>query len=288
MKKILLSSVVAFGLIGCGPVSEEELPGTEFDLPEQAPVAVSGVIDVLPYFVPSCGGAGAKYYTERGLRRWFVPKGYDGSGRKQFMYVKNNSGADYESMTADGSWIRLWKDTSWAYLSGGTYCDEQCGSTGVPTDCRHQWRNDPTPQGYAYQAPKDTGDWGGAKLMPRYIDTAIITTVNVNLYIDAQRETGSNACGDCQSWHEGSGGQTYTIQYLSSYTNPATGFVYSNVLKKVITGGIGAGEHYYYAYGKGWVGYEVPSAGYRDWVTGTNADVASPVNCTNGTAYSIC
>lgn len=286
MKKILLSAVAALGLIGCGPVSSDEMPGTEFDLPQDAPVAVSGSIDTLPYVIPSCAGAGTKYFTERGLRRWFIPKGIDGSGRKQWIYVKSANGADYESMTADGSWIRLWKDTSWAYMNPnnpGEYCDEQCGSAGVATDCRHQWRNDPTPQGYAYQAPKDTGDWGGAKIMPRYIESSVVTTINVGLYIDAQSE---NTCGNCASWHEGSGGQTYTVQYLASYTNPATGFVYNNVLKKVITGGIGANEVYYYAYGRGWVGYEVKGTTYRDWVNGTGADVGNPYTCANGSVIA--
>ena len=295
MKKTVLGSLVAFGLIGCGPIEQDEetqqgnaTEGVTID----GPALAVGTVDLFNYIAPGCAGAGPQYTTQVGGRRWFIPKGYDGSGRKQFQYVKSWNGADYEHFTADGSWIRLWKDTSWAYFdpSINSYCDEQCGAGGQPTTCKHQWANDYVPGGYAYQNPKDMGDWGGQKILPRYFNTDFglqyfpSSTGAFSILVDAQSE---NTCGDCASWHEGQGPQRYTIQHLASVTAP-NGTVYSNVIKKVVVYGLGQNEVYYYAYGRGWVGYEVQGSTYKDWVTGTTSGTGTPYTCTSGGASSIC
>jgi hypothetical protein len=241
-------------------------------------------IDLFSYVAPGCGAAGLQYSAQAGIR-WYVPMGKDSSGRKQFAYVKNHSGTDYESYTADEQWIRLWKDTSWAYFENGTYCDEQCGALKQPTSCKHQWRGDPVPGGYAYQAPKDTSDWGGAKVLPRYFNPALGTqTFTFNIYVDAQSES---TCGACDSWHEGYTSQTYTVQRLSSVTAP-NGTVYNDVIKKVIIDGAGKDEVYYFAYGKGWVGYELLNTTYKDWVTGLTSGALYPATCSSGGAVSNC
>lgn len=245
-----------------------------------------GVVDVLTYMTSGCGAAGPQYSTQKAAR-WYVPMGKDSSGRKQFVYVKGHNGKDYESYTADESWIRLWKDTSWAYFDDGlqTYCDEQCGALNQPTSCRHQWRGDSVPAGYAYQAPKDSTDWGGAKVMPRYFDTARgVQTYTFGIYVDAQSE---NTCGACDSWHEGSTFQKYTVEYLPSVTAP-NGVQYTNVLKKVIIDGAGKNEVYFFAQGKGWVGYEVQGSSYKDWINGSTTGISYPSICSSGGAVSHC
>ncbi len=283
-------AVCTVGLIGCGPVepSEQGAVGAPETLVEggDRPVTSSATIDLLPYILPNCSAASTQWRTQTGGTRWTIPMGYDGSGRKQFITVKSQNGKDYESYTADGSWIRIWKDTSWAYLNpnnNADYCDEQCGVLGQPTTCKHEWANDPAE--YAYQAPKDTGDWGGAKILPRYFNAdGGVYTYQFNLYIDAQSET---TCGACDSWHEGSTWQQYTLQYLASVTSP-TGITYTNVIKKVITGGAGTNEVTYYAKGYGFVGFEVIGSTYKDWISGTTSGVSWPTICMGGSSSTVC
>ncbi|WP_438036600.1 hypothetical protein [Sorangium sp. So ce204] len=247
----------------------------------------SSVVDLFDYMTPGCSASGPQYTTQVTGARWYVPQGKDDSGRRQFVYVKGRNGADYESYTADEQWNPLWKDTSWAYFDTGiqTYCDEQCGALNCPTDCRHQWRGDPVSGGYAYQAPKDTTDWGGAKVLPRYFDKSRgVQTYTFDIYVDAQSET---TCGACDSWHEGWTWQRYTVEHLSSVTAP-NGQVYTDVIKKVIIDGAGKDEVYYFAKGSGWIGYEVQHSTYKDWINGTTTGVSLPTICPGGGPASSC
>ena len=276
----MVGMAIAFGFLlgGCGvdptPTHEEqEEPIGEASL-------AAGSYDVMNYVTPSCSSPGPQYTAQHTSARWYVPMGKDGAGRSRFVYVTSTNGADFLEYTADNSYIRLWRDTSWAYADNGQFCDEQCGVQGQPTSCKHQWNNDPAT--YAYDAPRDTGDGAGSKDFPRYIpaDDLLRTYGPFNVSIDARNEA---TCGDCASWHQGSGCTIYTVQHLPSVTSP-TAQTYYEVIKKIVLPSdpnrascpypIGAGEVFYYAKNIGWVGFELP--GYQDWITGQTSGVSGP------------
>ncbi|MBN8468819.1 hypothetical protein JYJ95_20150 [Corallococcus exiguus] len=283
----------AFLAVGCWSHEDagEAQPEVSDESVQEATRQLVTQFDVAHYVIPSCSAA-VSYATKDsnggvGIFR-YIPMGTL-NGAARFVYVKNPDGKDFEEFTADGSYIRLWTDSSFAYLNPQTnsdYCDEQCGGRGVPTDCRRQWEG--TPGDYAYQAPRDASNTNlGGPRIPRFIP--LDNQVHTYSFVSHILSKHENNCTDCDSWHEGDNqGNTISVQHLDSVTSPAPlSKKFTDVIKMSITAGPGAGETYYYARGMGWVGYQ--SGGYWNWVTGRSSATPVPsLSCLNYSQGSFC
>jgi hypothetical protein len=283
----------AFFAAGCWSQEDvgEVQPEVSDESVQETANALVSQFDVAHYIIPSCSAA-VSYTTKNkdgavGIFR-YIPMGTL-NGAARFVYVKNPDGKDFEEFTADGSYIRLWTDSSFAYLNplnDGDHCDEQCGVRGAPTDCRHQWQG--TQGDYAYQTPRDAANASlGGKRIPRFIP--LDNQPHSYDFVSHIRAKHENNCTDCDSWHEEENlGNTIVVQHfdsVTSQTSPSKKF--TDVIKVSILAGPGAGESYYYARGMGWVGYQAGS--FWNWVTGRSTATPSPaLSCLSYSQGSFC
>jgi hypothetical protein len=250
------------------------------------------VYDLADYVMPSCSTAAAwNTIRDNGKANFwrFVPIGGDPTLGAHFIYVKSPDGWDFEEYYIDKTAIRLVKDTSWAYQDppdSGTWCDEQCGSTGAPTSCQSK-HSLPWVVNFAYMAPTDASNTTlGAERLPRYFDPnkSGASTTMINIVGKSQA-----ACGSCDSWHSAPQQQvSFTVSHRASVVDTGNGTTYNDVFELDITDGPGKGETTYYARGVGWLGFVSGSA--SEWITTSASGTTMPVaGCTNpGAMNSYC
>lgn len=209
----------------------------------------AAAVDLLPYILTSCSGRSAA--NDFGSQRKFtIPMGMSGS-QGRFVYMKGSDNTGFEEWYVDANWFYIRLDNTWAWQNSctGAWCDTQCGSiNGGCNTCKQRWAG-------------HTGDWA----YTRYYDPATGGPApwikrNLNLEFWGAQETFS-------TWIGIQGYRTSTCQYCGTNfdsggvwrttraTRLQTWASFSDVIRLEITGGPGAGENYYFARGRGWVGF---------------------------------
>lgn len=279
------SLAMSFGLAGCVATgAPETLPDEDGDASEHA---VEGRIDMADYVIPSCDSAGAA--TQIGSEQFrVVPAGMHG-GRGRFAIVKSANGDGFEEWWVDGDYLRIRSDTTWAFeASPGLWCDVKCGDNHGG-NCQQRWNTDPgspyngiSPSSpWAYTVYHEPGNPGlAAPWIPRTLDLEIGRQVEYTTYMEIKAEA-RDTCGGCWvnfTTPDGAAvGRTVRATRLAQWSG------YEDVVHLDILSGPGAGEDYYYARGKGWIGFNDKVA------SGTVGSSAFPSSaCANFQHGSIC
>ena len=211
------------------------------------------------YVIPSCDSpSSANIVNGQPFR--VVPAGVQ-NGRGRFAIVKSHSGEGYEEWSVDAQYLRIRSDTTWAHNPvGDLWCDTKCGVNNLG-NCQQRWNTDPSSphngispsSPWAYTIYHDPSDpCIGAPWIPRQLKLPVggSTEYTTNMLISAAE---LQSCASC--WVDittGSGGavaRNVVAERFASWNG------FSDVVHLRIAGGPGAGENYYYARGRGWIGF---------------------------------
>jgi len=237
---------------------------------------VTQTIDLADYFLPSCDHAGPSFTTTDGQRRRVIPMGMEG-GQGRFFIAKGGGG--YEEWSIDASYVRIRRDTTWSHDEPGKQwpCDVVCG-TGVNygQTCLQRWKGDKA--AFALTVYTDTSGNVGAPLYPRRVSDGMPYTAHYDI---VGQDLAS--CQRCDTNFTGKNvGHSVVFHKLASWQG------FTDVLEIHVTGGAGANEHYFYARGQGWIGFQNIN-GHEEHAQPTNEDVTANAICSNGaTPSSIC
>lgn len=159
------------------------------------------------------------------------------AGDQGFIIVKNEAGNVYEEFTYDNQFIYHLRDTSWA-----TGPNQNVKCNGTDDDAMFTLRE---------------GSNEGAPWVPRYMQIGQSATLERDI-ISINKRT----CQVCNTAHDGDmETQTHTIKLvrrgpMSWPVDDGNTFSHNDVIYLVITEGVGKGDHFWYARGLGWVGFE--------------------------------
>ena len=238
-------------------------------------------IDMVDYILPGNACSQRSLANDFGNQRKFtIPMGMAGSlGR--FVIMKGTDATGFEEWYVDRDWFYIRADTTWAWenpANPGEWCDTQCGNgNGNPANCRKRWAG-------------QWGDWAytlyfdpaNHALPARWVkrDLALPAWGSQTLFQAYMGSEGwrSSSCAYCGTNFDTNGAWRTTVA-----TRHQSWHYWNDVVELHITGGPGAGEHYFFARGKGWVGFNGAYAGPNQV-----ADGRSPQFCSGYSEGSIC
>jgi hypothetical protein len=279
------SLTMTFAVTGCVATGAPE-PSLD-EVGDESEQAVGGRIDMADYVIPSCDSAGDA--TQIGSEQFrVVPAGMHG-GRGRFAIVKSVNGDGFEEWWVDGEYLRIRSDTTWAFeASPGLWCDVKCGDNHGG-NCQQRWNTDPqspysgvSPASpWAYTVYHEPGDPGlAAAWIPRSLDLEIGWSVEYTTYMEIKAEA-RDTCSGC--WVNFNTPEGAAVGRTVRASRHAEWNGYQDVVHLDILSGPGAGEDYYYARGRGWIGFNEKVA------SGTVGSSAFPSSsCANFQAGSIC
>ena len=234
--------------------------GSGEDLGQQAGTFGETNVDMADYVVPSCDQPRPAWQIGSEQFR-IVPMGMSG-GRGRFAIVKSPDGSGFEEWYIDSDWLRIRSDTTWAYerSPGGTWCDVKCGDNTYDS-CQQRWnKNESDP----LNGNNPTAPWaitiyhepGNESLAAAFILRRMTLPFGgehrFTTYMEikgAERDT----CSSCWVNFGTKDGQSTARTVIARRYGAWNGF--SDVVHLQVESGPGAGENYYYARGKGWVGF---------------------------------
>lgn len=204
-----------------------------------------GEVDLAAYVLPRCDGPSAPNKGIDGdLLRTFPTASTD--GRAHFVVLKSKDGEGLEEWSVDREWLRIYKDTTWAFnpdKQGRLWCDVQCSATNeLDGQCKMRWRGDDG--AWAYTVYRDEDGAPGAKWLPRCVKPGKEYTTRFVVSAGDAR-----SCASCDTNLSGAGAHTVRISRAAEWNGR-----FDVVTVEVILG-VGQGESYSYGRGLGWVGF---------------------------------
>ncbi|HLM74407.1 MAG TPA: hypothetical protein VK459_16995, partial [Polyangiaceae bacterium] len=190
-----------------------------------------------------------------------VPMGMKG-GLGRFAIVKSADGAGFEEWYIDANWLRIRSDTTWAYerSPGGAWCDVKCGDNTFD-NCQQRWNtnsSDPL-NGLNPSSPWALTTYhepGNEALAAAFIERRMALPIGGERRFTTSMEikgADRNTCGGCWVNFGTKDGQSVSRTVVARRYGSWNGF--SDVVHLRVESGPGAGENCFYAYGKGWVGF---------------------------------
>lgn len=246
-------------------------------------------IDMADYIIPSCDKASDAWQIGSEQFR-VVPMGQAQGGLGRFVIVKSSNGDGYEEWTIESEWLRIRTDTTWAYEEspGGAWCDVKCGDN-APGSCQQRWNTNPgDPRNglnptspWAYTIYQEAGNPSlGAKWIQRKLSLAVGGTTEFTTQMEI-KGAARNSCNACSVNFGTKPGQivsrTVRARRYSTWNQ------FTDVVHLTVLAGPGQGEQYYYARGKGWIGFNNRVASGR-----VSSNVTPSSSCAGFNQGSIC
>ena len=249
MNRALLTFVAVAPLLALACSAE---PGGDASTAGESSVASAagslcapGEVDLAAYVLPRCDAPSLpRKGLDGDLLRTFPIASSD--GRAHFAVLKSADGQGLEEWSVDRTWLRIYKDTTWAFnpdKQGRTWCDVQCSlSNELDGQCKMRWRGDEG--AWAYTVYRDVDGAPGAKWLPRCARPGKSYTTEFR--VDA---ADARSCAGCDTNLSGEAGHTVAISRHLGWNG------YGDVIGVEVVEGAGKGESYFYGRGLGWVGF---------------------------------
>jgi hypothetical protein len=255
MTPLLLAAYAALPLAACGGDV-----GSGEDFGHQSGTVDQANVDMADYVLPSCDKPSPAWQIGSEQFR-IVPMGMKG-GLGRFAIVKSADGAGFEEWYIDANWLRIRSDTTWAYerSPGGAWCDVKCGDNTFD-NCQQRWNtnsSDPL-NGLNPSSPWALTTYhepGNEALAAAFIERRMALPIGGERRFTTSMEikgADRNTCGGCWVNFGTKDGQSVSRTVVARRYGSWNGF--SDVVHLQVESGPGAGENYFYAYGKGWVGF---------------------------------
>ncbi len=228
-----------------------------------------GQYDVVAYTVPDCNYGGPNNQMNDGEQ--FQTVTLRNGGDRGYYFVKSADGKGFEEWRFDDSWVRIRRDTTWAFYNGSDWCDMTCS---MDPPCLHRWAG-------------DQGDWAATEYQDTS-STAVAAPMYKRCVADGEDFSTSYVvaamhladCSTCQAKYTGSTGHSVHVSHLGSWHGM------DDVLQMQITGGSGSGEAYFYAKGRGWIGFTLGAT--EHYATGTAGAISPQDSCGGFALASVC
>lgn len=247
------------------------------DLSTSMSYATDVTYDLADYILTNCSTRTAANVV--GSEQFFtIPMGVSG-GRGRFTVMKSTDGQGFEEWAVDANWFYIRVDSTWAYQNppgSNNWCDTQCGNSNQ-YPCRRRWAGESGT--YAYTVYHEPGNSAAAaRWLPRRVDIngSNATRVSVPMAIKGHGFVG---CAYCWTDFESENvTRTVDIRRHASWQS------FSDVMEVHVVAGPGTGERYYYARGRGWVGFNNSVAQQNTVNSNTNPNFG----CASYTQASVC
>jgi PKD repeat protein len=213
----------------------------------------AGAVDFAEYLLPGNACSQRSLANDFGNQRKFtIPLGMEGNlGR--FLIMKGSDSTGFEEWFVDSEWFYLRSDTTWAWQNPANpaeWCDTVCGTgNGNPANCRKRWRGDVAD--WAYSSHFDPSNRSRpARWVKRHLNLPSFGSQDsffTDIGIEGRKLSSCAACGT--NFDSPSVRRWTTATRIQSWNG------FGDVIELRITGGPGAGERYYFARGRGWVGF---------------------------------
>jgi hypothetical protein len=264
----LAALAAALPLAACGGDT-----GASEDFGKQSGTVDQTNVDMADYVLPSCDKAGPAWQIGSEQFR-VVPMGMKG-GLGRFAIVKSADGSGFEEWYIDSDWLRIRSDTTWAYerSPGGAWCDVKCGDNTFES-CQQRWNTNPSDplNGLSPSSPWALTTYhepGNEALAAAFILRRMALPVGGEHRFTTYMEikgADRDMCGGCWVNFGTKDGQSVSRTVVARRYGSWHGF--EDVVHLAVESGPGAGESYFYARGKGWVGF-------NDKVASTQVDSAT-------------
>lgn len=268
---------------GCGVRDDGS---TESDS-DRGDAVAQATIDMVDYVIPDCAAAGAA--TQIGSEQFrTVPMGIHG-GLGRLAIVKSASGEGFEEWSVDAQYLRIRSDTTWAFeASPGLWCDVKCGDNSAG-GCQQRWNTD---KSSPYNGLSPSAPWaytvyhapGKPELAAPWIPRQLTLPIGGEATYSTQMEikaANRGSCGEC--WVNFTTAPGASVSRTVLARRHASWHGYEDVVHLAVQSGPGAGEDYFYARNRGWIGFNDQVA------SGQVASDAFPQSgCAAFSAGSIC